>query len=61
MSAMNADELDRSYTELSHAMTRVGEAKSTLFLAMMCLALMARQPSSDAVLAMIETAERQCV
>lgn len=57
---MNAEELDRSYTELCHAMTRVGEAKSPLFLAMMCLTLMARQPSSGAVLAMIETTERQC-
>ena len=57
---MNAEELDRSYAELCHAMTRVGEAKSTLFLAMMCLQLVSRQPSSDAVLAMLETAERQC-
>lgn len=57
---MQADQLDLSYTELCHAMARVGEPQALLFLATLCLAMIAREPSADAVLSAIRQAEQQC-
>ncbi|TDF64321.1 hypothetical protein [Cupriavidus sp. L7L] len=54
---MQADDLDLAYTRLCEAMGRVGEARSPLLLAMMCLGLMSRQDSLAPVLALIDEAE----
>lgn len=55
---MTDTDLDASYTELSQALERVGEDKARLFLATLSLALLARQPDANAVLPLIEQAER---
>ncbi|MBF6990468.1 MULTISPECIES: hypothetical protein [Cupriavidus] len=54
---MQADDLDLAYTRLCEALGRVGEARSPLLLAMMCLGLMSRQDSLAPVLALIDEAE----
>ena len=56
--AMNADDLDATYTALSEALARVGEARAPLFLSTLALALVARQPDAAAVLPLIDQAER---
>ena len=56
---MNNTELDTAYTALAHALTRVGQAQSPLFLSMLCLSLMSRNPDLGQVLALIEQAEAQ--
>ena len=43
---MNSTELDTAYTALAHALTRVGQAQSPLFLSMLCLSLMSRNPEA---------------
>ncbi|MBI0535248.1 hypothetical protein D9599_06665 [Roseomonas sp. KE2513] len=53
---MEAEDLDRSYTALCEAMGRVGEGKASLLLAMVSLALIARQGSAEDVLPIIESA-----
>jgi hypothetical protein len=55
---MNTDGLDRSYTELCEALGRVGEDKSTLMLATLSLALLAREDDAQLVLDLIAQAER---
>jgi len=54
---MNSTELDTAYTALAHALTRVGEERAPLFLSMLCLSLMSRNPDVGQVLALIEQAE----
>ncbi|MEM5429515.1 hypothetical protein [Cupriavidus oxalaticus] len=54
---MQADDLDLAYTRLCEAMGRVGEERSPLLLAMMCLGLMSRQETLAPVLALIDEAE----
>lgn len=57
---MQAEELDASYTELCRALGRVGEPRAPLLLALLCLALMARQGSAREALAAIAQAEAAC-
>lgn len=55
---MSEADLDRSYTALAEALARVGEPRAHLFLAMLSLALLARQTDANAVLPLIAEAER---
>lgn len=55
---MTNDDLDRSYTALSEAIGRVGADKAALLLATLSLALLAREPDAQPVLALIAQAER---
>jgi hypothetical protein len=57
---MTDEDLDRSYTALCEALADVGEANASLFLAMVCLALMARCDGADRVLPLIAHARAQC-
>ena len=57
---MTPDELDHAYTQLCEAMARVGEAQAPLFLAMVSLALIARQAAPGEALAVIAQAEAAC-
>ena len=57
---MTDADLDRSYSALCEALTRVGEDKAPLFLSMLCLSLVSRQQHADDVLALVAHAERQC-
>ncbi len=57
---MQAEELDLAYTELCQALARAGEPQAPLFLATLCLALIAHQPASAGVLAAIQQAEQLC-
>ncbi len=41
---MTDNELDTAYTALAHALTRAGEARAPLFLSILCLSLLSRQP-----------------
>lgn len=54
---MQADELDLAYTRLCETMARVGQDKTPMLLAMVCLGLISRQDALAPVLALIETAE----
>ena len=56
---MTNDDLDKSYTALCEALTRVGEERAPVFLAMLCLSLISRQASAAEVLALIEQSEAQ--
>ncbi|WP_338663318.1 hypothetical protein VQH23_24695 [Pararoseomonas sp. SCSIO 73927] len=53
---MHAEDLDRSYTALCKALERVGEGNAQLLLAMVSLALIARQGSAEEVLTIIQGA-----
>ena len=55
---MDAHDLDRSYSALCEALDRVVEEKAPLLLAMVSLALIARQDSAEEVLALIRRAAR---
>ena len=55
---MNDSELELTYTALAECMARVGEAKTSLFLATLPLDLLSLQPNADAALAHIRQAER---
>ena len=57
---MTDADLDRSYSALCEALTRVGEDKAPLLLSMLCLSLMARLPQAEDVLPLMAHAERQC-
>ena len=57
---MNDADLDRSYTALCQALAAVGEDRTNLFLAMMCLALMSRSRSAEDVLPLIAQVEMRC-
>ena len=54
---MTEQDLDTSYTSLCEAITRVGEQRAPLFLAMLSLSLIARQPNTNDVLSLIAQAE----
>ena len=54
-------ELDRSYTALSQALGEVGQERSQLLLAMVALALMARQEGAEEVLALVQRARDRCL
>jgi len=58
---MTDAELDRSYTALCQALGEVGPERSELFLAMVALALMARQDRADEVLALVARARERCL
>lgn len=58
---MTDAELDRSYTALCHALGDVGPQRSELLLAMVALALMARQDSPEDVLALVAHARERCL
>ena len=58
---MNDADLDRTYTALCRALGDVGPARSELLLAMVALALMARQDAPDEVLALVQRARDRCL
>ena len=58
---MNEADLDRTYTALCRALGEVGQERSELLLAMVALALMARQDHPDEVLALVERARDRCL
>lgn len=55
---MTAQELEEIYTALSHALTEVGEAKASLLLATLALALLAGQSDAASARARIEQARQ---
>ena len=57
---MTEADLDRSYSALCEALSRVGEDKAALFLSMLCLSLISRLQQADEVLPLMAHAERQC-
>ncbi len=57
---MTDADLDRSYSALCEALTRVGEDRAPMFLSMLCLSLISRLPQADDVLPLMAHAERQC-
>ena len=58
---MTEAELDRSYTALCQALGDVGPQRSELLLAMVALALMARQASPEEVLDLVAHARERCL
>jgi hypothetical protein len=54
---MNDQELDTCYTALCEAINRVGEERASLFLGMLSLSLISRQPHPDDTLSLITQAE----
>lgn len=56
---MNDADLDRSYSALCEALSRVGEDKAPLFLSMLCLSLISRLQTADELMPQVERAERQ--
>jgi hypothetical protein len=58
---MNETELDRSYTALCRALGEVGPGRSELLLAMLTLALMARQGSAEEVVALVARSRDRCL
>lgn len=57
---MNHDELDQVYTHMAQALTRMGESQAPLFLSILGLSLLSRQPDAGTALALLEQAERAC-
>ncbi|CAB3696898.1 hypothetical protein [Achromobacter pestifer] len=58
---MNPDELDQVYTGMAQALTRVGESQATLFLSILGLSLLSRQPDATTALALLAQAESACL
>lgn len=58
---MTEADLDRSYTALCRALGEVGPQRGELLLAMVALALIARQESAEAVLALVERSRERCL
>ncbi|WMD18487.1 hypothetical protein RAS12_17765 [Achromobacter seleniivolatilans] len=58
---MNNDELDQVYTAMAQALTRVGESQAQLFLSILGLSLLSRQPDAKAALALLVQAEDACL
>lgn len=54
---MTDQDLDKSYTALCEAITRVGEQRAPLFLSMLALSLIARASCADDVLSLITQSE----
>lgn len=57
---MNEADLDRSYTALCKALGEVGPQRSELLLAMVALALMARQEHAEEVLELVARSRDRC-
>jgi hypothetical protein len=57
---MNDHDLDQSYTRLCETMARVGEEKTPLLLATLCLSLISRQSDVDEVQRLMAQAEAAC-
>jgi hypothetical protein len=55
---MNNTQIELTYTALAQCIARVGEAKTSLFLATLALDLLSQQPDADAALGHILQAER---
>jgi hypothetical protein len=58
---MTEADLDRAYTALCQALGEVGPQRSELLLAMVALALVARQEDADEVLALVERSRQRCL
>ncbi|MDX3986528.1 MAG: hypothetical protein QHC88_14840 [Achromobacter sp.] len=58
---MNNDDLDQVYTAMAQALTRVGESQAPLFLSILGLSLLSRQPDADTALALLAQAESACL
>jgi hypothetical protein len=58
---VNDAELDRSYTALCRALGEVGPQRSELLLAMVALALMARQEDAEEVVALVARSRDRCL
>jgi hypothetical protein len=58
---MTDQDLDTCYAALCDAIDRVGEQRAPLFLSMVALSLLARQPDAGAVLPRIQQAEEQTI
>ncbi|TFY98211.1 hypothetical protein [Ramlibacter humi] len=58
---MNDQDLDIAYTAICHALGEVGPENAQRFLAMLCLALMARSDSAGDVLPLIESVRARSV
>lgn len=56
---MTDTDLDQSYSAVCEALSQVGEARSPMFLAMLCLSLMSRFERADQVLPLIANALAQ--
>jgi hypothetical protein len=54
-------ELDRSYTALCRALGEVGTERSELLLAMVTLALIARQGSAEEIVALVARSRDRCL
>ncbi|MGE8637397.1 MAG: hypothetical protein ACN6PR_02060 [Achromobacter sp.] len=57
---MNHEELDLVYTGMAQALTRVGEPNAPLFLSILGLSLLSRQPDAASALALLAQAESAC-
>lgn len=58
---MTEADLDRSYTALCRALGDVGPQRSEMLLAMVALALIARQDDAAEVLALVERSRDRCL
>jgi hypothetical protein len=58
---MTDAELDRAYTALCQALGDVGPGRSELLLAMLALALMARNDDVQGVLALVQRSRDRCL
>lgn len=58
---MNHEELDQVYTGMAQALTRVGEPNAPLFLSILGLSLLSRQPDAASALALLAQAESACL
>ncbi|MGV2866077.1 hypothetical protein [Achromobacter sp. AGC39] len=58
---MNNDDLDHVYTGMAQALTRVGESQAPLFLSILGLSLLSRQPDAATALALLAQAESACL
>ena len=58
---MNDAELDRGYTALCRALGEVGPQRSELLLAMVALALMARQENAEEIVALVARSRDRCL
>lgn len=58
---MNHEELDQVYTGMAQALTRVGEPQAPLFLSILGLSLLSRQPDAASALALLAQAESACL
>lgn len=56
---MTETDLDQSYSAVCEALSKVGEARATMFLSMLCLSLMSRFERADQVLPLVANALAQ--